>query len=370
LTVSPVSSGQSERGALHEILRDIVVCPYCVKEDLEFFPVAGTGGEEAILYCSVCNRWYPVRNCILCILPDHLRPESDGAWIERRKAALPSHIRDRLQNETGKRHGGGDAVTREKRKEMSVRDEQAREYEKLKKAHRIEIELAAIHREIGSMKDRVVFDIGCGVGKFVKRYAPVYNWLVGIDFSYESLLLLKRDIEKRKPDNIVLMQADACFLPVRDNVADLVISSQVFQHLPGDRQRNDFLDGIYRITKENGSIAMTVYNHSYEIRRAIANGTSPEIRAKEGLHSNGKIFYHCFDHDELTALLEPQFQLNALYGLINQIPKVSYKMEGSRFYLVFDRILQRIPLSKKFGLLLMASFKKKHEGTNRLESPS
>jgi len=154
------------------------------------------------------------------------------------------------------------------------------------------------------------------------------------------------------------------------HVADLVISSQVFQHLPGSRERRDFLDGIERITRGEGRIGMTACNHRYEIRRAIARGSSREVRSKEGRHSDGKVSYHCFDDDELRALVEKRFEVGALYGLISQIPKISYKLEGSRFYIPFDRIVQRTPFSKTFGLLRMARFQKRHAQAGSVVSPS
>lgn len=105
----------------------------------------------------------------------------------------------------------------------------------------------------------VVLDLGCGAGKNTKYLTQRGFKVVGIDFSYQALMLAKRAGIKSP-----LILADAFRLPFRRRIFDFIIDVGCFHCLsPGlqDLAR----DEIIRVLKPHGLYFLRLWHSSQDV---------------------------------------------------------------------------------------------------------
>ena len=93
--------------------------------------------------------------------------------------------------------------------------------------------------------------MGCGPGRIAIPLYELGKKVVAVDLTREALIHLGRFCD------IPLIRASALNLPVRDGVADLVVSTGVVHHTPDPRQ------GIAencRIVKPGGRLYLRLFN--------------------------------------------------------------------------------------------------------------
>ena len=128
------------------------------------------------------------------------------------------------------------------------------------------------------------------------RVAQAAMFTIAVDFSVESLALSR---QKCRAGNVGWLQADINRLPLRDGVADRLLSCQVFEHLPGVSMRNMAIDEAARVLKSRGVFAISVYRDSWFWRL---------WGPKEGYHRGG-IYYYRLSGREFEAMLGRQFTI-------------------------------------------------------------
>jgi SAM-dependent methyltransferase len=102
----------------------------------------------------------------------------------------------------------------------------------------------------GLEKDAFVLDIGCGAGRVLSYLAFRGQRCAGFDRSLNSLRIALRKFKQP------VVTADNCSLPIRDAVADMVISDGVIHHTQ-DAQKA-FSENC-RILKAGGILYLAVY---------------------------------------------------------------------------------------------------------------
>jgi len=108
--------------------------------------------------------------------------------------------------------------------------------------------------EIGELnwKDRLL-EVGCGkgtLGLFVSVHCSEY---VGVDFSVNAL----KHAKKLGKDNMSYVCADASFLPFKEDVFNIVLCSEVLEHIP---KYTKVLPECFSILKPRGKLLITVPN--------------------------------------------------------------------------------------------------------------
>lgn len=75
-------------------LIDIIDCPYDHFYPLEIvvFLEDESKVKEGLLYCKNCNRCYPVREFIICMMPDKLRKIDERKILKDYKDKIPKQI--------------------------------------------------------------------------------------------------------------------------------------------------------------------------------------------------------------------------------------------------------------------------------------
>jgi ubiquinone/menaquinone biosynthesis C-methylase UbiE len=105
------------------------------------------------------------------------------------------------------------------------------------------LRLDLIKEEVSGNKK---LDLGCGFGELLDKNT------IGIDIAKSRLKLIKK-MRKRK-----LVQADVSCLPFKDSSFNLVICSEILEHLV-DYDKS--LDEVYRVLKKRGKLIVVVPNN-------------------------------------------------------------------------------------------------------------
>lgn len=121
-----------------------------------------------------------------------------------------------------------------------------------------------ILRELSNFNQGKVLDAGCGWGYYldlIVRFKRLYKknklQLVGLDNDKESIKIAKTRLREEK---VKIVYGDITDLPFPSNNFDVVILSEVLEHIDDDLKA---LEEIRRVLKNGGKLILTVPNKSY-----------------------------------------------------------------------------------------------------------
>jgi ubiquinone/menaquinone biosynthesis C-methylase UbiE len=196
----------------------------------------------------------------------------------------------------------------------------------------------------------VVLDCGCGVGvllaDLVSRYASVY----GIDISWHMLKQAQSgDFNKSE-----LIVGDAEYIPFEDDFFDAVICRGSLHHVPSVARA---LAELRRILKEGGVLVLSEPCNDFllvRLARKVMYSISDRFEEEDA----------AFLSDELESLVKGAgftiterekfgYFAYVLAGFPDLLPLLKYvpcNLLITRFLIVLDRILCRIPVLRDLGL--------------------
>jgi ubiquinone/menaquinone biosynthesis C-methylase UbiE len=242
----------------------ILACPDC-RGDLRLAQSTvqeKDGVFQGVLRCSGCGREFPIEDGILRAMPSSLIPEQSD--------------------------------------EIKARDEQVTEYDNMVQLAMFSlIELPITFFFLKPRQVNTVLEAGCGTGRMTKHLSGLSGHLVSVDFSFESLRVNRGKLVQQGVENVDLIQADLCHLPFKDEVFDRVLSSQVLEHVPGEKARQQAVDQIARCAREGATVVISAYQFS---------SFTP---VKEGKHEGGIPFFR-FTKDEIRSLLSSRLRVDKL----------------------------------------------------------
>jgi SAM-dependent methyltransferase len=197
------------------------------------------------------------------------------------------------------------------KQEESIRDKQASYYDLMVALNLSSwIEVRKIERMLSRLTFKDAVEAGCGTGRFTLTVANRAQRLVAIDRSRESLLLCRNKLEaKGLQDRVLLVQADANFMPIAANAYDFAITVQVIQHLPTAEMRQDAIAKLAASLKPTGSLLFSGYQWS--------SGMSL-LNHKEGMHRAGIPFIR-FTREDLRELLGDHFDVRQMESSVGKL---------------------------------------------------
>jgi len=104
-----------------------------------------------------------------------------------------------------------------------------------------------------NFKDKLVLDVGCGFGWLEFYLKNQVKEIIGIDFDRENIKTCKKYIKEK---NVRFEVSDALNLPIKTESVDVVISSELLEHLPKDSEII-FFNEIFRVLKKDGVLYLT-----------------------------------------------------------------------------------------------------------------
>jgi ubiquinone/menaquinone biosynthesis C-methylase UbiE len=106
-------------------------------------------------------------------------------------------------------------------------------------------------RYLGSVKNKLLIDIGCGCGEFSLGLSSKGGVVVGVDIDKKAIIIAKN--LSSRGCNFIL--ADAQKLPFRSNVFDAICSLSCLEHVTND---DEAIKEMVRIVKSKGVVVLTV----------------------------------------------------------------------------------------------------------------
>ena len=154
-----------------------------------------------------------------------------------------------------------------------------------------------------------VLDLGCGNGRLLQIFKEIDIDYIGVDSS-EKLI----EIAKKTYPNTKFEVADALHLSFPNNHFDKVYSIAVLHHIPSNKLRLQFLEGIKRVLKPEGLLVITVWDlwrwrkfkKLFKFTLLKASGRS-KLDYKDVFvpwQKDCQRYVHCFTKKELKKLIK------------------------------------------------------------------
>jgi len=158
----------------------------------------------------------------------------------------------------------------------------------------------------------LVLEIGCGKGDLTEKLSKKYKKIVALDISSVGV---KKARERVDVDyNYEFLVADATKLPFDSNQFDVVIISEVLEHVV-DQAR--CIHEIYRVIKPNGYLMLTTPN-SGGIHRNIIKLVHKLLR--KPYRPSSQIIDNPLSPTELKRILSPYFTIEKKRGILYTLP--------------------------------------------------
>jgi SAM-dependent methyltransferase len=182
--------------------------------------------------------------------------------------------------------------------------------------------LKVLLSSLGIHRDSLVIDVGCGVGSNLTLFKSMGFKVIGIDSEFYSLSLARIISE------VSLINGNLLRLPIKSNSVDLIIATDVLEHLDEDTAG---IKEIYRTLAWRGIALFTVPAFEF------LWGTQDEV----GIHKR-------------------RYSKNELLKKLKQIGFEILKLSYFNFFLFFPILISR---------RLMRIFKLKIESENKINFP-
>ncbi len=246
---------------------------------------------------------------------------------------------------------------------------QAQDYERSIPRYHKEVKSAVLARHLPEKAD-VILDAGCGTGRFMPLIASHLTFneeesrrvIVGIDISMESLLVAQEKAAYLKKGNIsgLLIQASATEIPFKPNSFDLIVCSEMFEHILDRDEQLKLLKEFRAILKPGGRLVLSTYNYSlWDKVKGV-----PKIRIKS---RGNKPNYIRFKRNEFYNLITSIFSPNEIihcfgtlcfWGIPHRLLNPLYSYFGFIIRRI-EKFIEKTPLSILFGHLLIVVVSKK-----------
>lgn len=237
-------------------------------------------------------------------------------------------------------------------REIKSRDQNADDYDQ-RLSVRYQREVVPTIKSLGDINNKDLIDYGCGTGRITIELSKAKN-VLAIDFSRQSLVVLTNKLSNQ--ENFGLVLADATKFVTRDNFFDLALSTQVLEHIPTKKKRQQWLQNISQTLKSGARFVCTAYHQ--DLRRGLTK------QPAEGYHQGSNIFFHYFSLAEIKQEFKPIFSLKKVRPIDIILPLQKRlglnKIFGGRLSVW----LQNVPGLNLFGHLVLVIAKKKN-GSSR-----
>lgn len=93
------------------------------------------------------------------------------------------------------------------------------------------IEMPYLQKLLPSIKDKVVLDLGCGMGSYILQMAPKAKLIDAVDISKKMLSVLNGILKEQSINNVNLVNSALEDFKLKEQYYDLVISTLTFHYI-------------------------------------------------------------------------------------------------------------------------------------------
>jgi SAM-dependent methyltransferase len=135
-----------------------------------------------------------------------------------------------------------------------------------------------------------ILDIGCGTGRYLRRFTSAHSWIIGIDLSRNMLTQARQHLAASS--DVWLVQASASALPFTSASFDRIMSGLVVDHIASAEQ---LFDEIATLLTPNGQAVVAA------VHPDMQRVTGPDIKIQGGEPEAIHIPGHMHEVHELLA---------------------------------------------------------------------
>lgn len=197
----------------------------------------------------------------------------------------------------------------------------------------------------------VVFDLGCGPGRFTVPLAKMSKLVIAVDINPKMLKLVREKRENLNlTDKIPLVVADAQHLPFRKNTADMINFMGTLVHMPEQRK---VIEEICKVTAAGGRIIVDQTNYLslgflWEgLQRLLSGIFSTERDFHDVFVKRNSIwqFRRLFSNLGLSVEKIRGFQVIPLVPVVGSFNVAHSESKSLSLTRNLDRIIRRLPLT-------------------------
>lgn len=270
--------------------------------------------REGVLVQPQTGRWYPIEDGLPSLFADALRVGGQRDREARFARRHLNHFRDLDLNAevaaSGASEINGTNDFARMDSERQARDEQAEAYDRMlalsalewfeRPAYRNAIQDALDGKGAGAPGNLPLLEAGCGTGRLTGLFAGMWDEVVAVDMSRDSIERNRVRHAGRTRATIHFVHADLTHLPLRDASFCATAHCGVYEHIPSRELRQQFLHHARRTLSPQGTLLLSAYRYA-----GLA-----KLFEKEGEHAGGIPFVR-FTEEELRAEIEPFFEIKA-----------------------------------------------------------
>ena len=189
--------------------------------------------------------------------------------------------------------------------------------------------------ELGLPSNSRVLDIGCGGGVILRELSRKFETINAFDF------ILSPDMQIVIQDNpqISFVAGQLPYLPYTDCPMDLIIFSEVIEHLHRDDQVKNF-EAIARVVKKNGIVILTTPNPIGI--RSVAYIPYKAVRKLRGKKPVGQPIENWINLLSYVVWWENGFLLRKVWGQVTLLHlQRGFRYSCSNFYSIYLKRLEK-----------------------------
>jgi len=122
--------------------------------------------------------------------------------------------------------------------------------------------LKSIFQLTGILSNMSILDLGCGIGTCALEYAKMGNVTFGVDFTLGAVQAGKDLVRQRGIRNCFFCVGDISRMPIKDNMFDVIIASDIVEHLTPEAL-NKTLAECKRILRSGGKLFIYTWPTKY-----------------------------------------------------------------------------------------------------------
>ncbi len=249
--------------------------------------------RDGVLLNASTGRWYVVQDGIPTLFVDGLRPD-DSAFVKRYLGRLRDLGCEVQAPSEGKTE---DFVRIEKERE--ARDEQAEDYDRMWSMKVLGLfEMPAYKKALTKETASPLLEAGAGTGRLTAVFAEIAPEVVAVDMSRDSLLRNRVRHLGRTRHPVYWVHADLTHMPLKDASFGRCAHAGVYEHIPSQELRLQFLSHARRTMKPGGALMLSAYRYK---------GLTT-LFEKQGEHAGGIPFFR-FTPEELQAEVAQHFEV-------------------------------------------------------------
>jgi ubiquinone/menaquinone biosynthesis C-methylase UbiE len=171
----------------------------------------------------------------------------------------------------------------------------------IRKGSLARIRLRSLLEILSKLRGETVLDVGCAVGVFTLSMAENRSFCVGLDFVKVSLMRLRRAAARKTRTNIDVILSDAHYLPIRNKSFDIVLCSEVLEHV---LKPEKVLDELKRVSNLYVVISVPCVEFIKKKRYVPCENEKMESHISHLLRETKTIHIHTFTINDIFIMIK------------------------------------------------------------------